>query len=127
MPKKRVDVNSQPEGLTGNPFADLAGQLPADLPQGTAPETPEHADAGASETDSAPFEVAKTRKGGWPVALEKRGKGKVVTVVRNVSSGGGALLALLKKRCGAGGTLREDGVEIQGDHRKTVEDVLSSR
>jgi translation initiation factor 1 len=45
--------------------------------------------------------------------------GKVVTVVRGLPPGA-ALLALaanLKRICGAGGTVKDGVLEIQGDHR----------
>ena len=51
--------------------------------------------------------------------VEKRRKGKVVTVVRGLSAEGNdlpALLSQLKSQCGAGGTIQEDGLEIQGEH-----------
>ena len=69
----------------------------------------------------AEFRVGKTRKGGWPVSLEKRPAGKVVTVIRNVTGDAERLLSVLKKRCGAGGVVREGSVEVQGDHRTKVE------
>lgn len=56
------------------------------------------------------------------VGRETKGrKGKGVTVIRGVPLAGDALDALatrLKKRCGCGGTVNDDGtIEIQGDHR----------
>jgi translation initiation factor 1 len=50
---------------------------------------------------------------------ERRKKGKIVTVVRGLSAEGNNLPDLLtraKNHCGAGGTVHEDGFEIQGDH-----------
>ena len=62
------------------------------------------------------------------VAVEKRSKGKKVTVVRDLSAEGNdlpALLAQLKTACGAGGTLKDGILEIQGDHRERVSDMLN--
>ncbi|MCA9073495.1 MAG: translation initiation factor [Planctomycetaceae bacterium] len=61
------------------------------------------------------------------IAVEKRKKGKQVTVVRGLSpdeSDLPALLTQLKSQCGAGGTLKEDEIEIQGDQADRVRDVL---
>jgi translation initiation factor 1 len=46
--------------------------------------------------------------------------GKTVTVIHGLPERGPALearLSELKRMCGAGGTLRDDVIEIQGDHR----------
>ena len=61
------------------------------------------------------------------LAIEKRKKGKVVTVLRGLSASGNdlpSLLARLKDRCGAGGTLDGDTLEIQGNHVDRVRDLL---
>jgi translation initiation factor 1 len=61
------------------------------------------------------------------LAIEKRKKGKVVTVIRGLSATGNdlpALLARLKDRCGAGGTLDSDTLEIQGDHVDRLRTLL---
>jgi translation initiation factor 1 len=53
--------------------------------------------------------------------------GKVVTVVRGLSERGPALESLaaeLKRLCGAGGTIKDDALEIQGDHRERVAERL---
>ena len=58
----------------------------------------------------------------------RRGKG--VTVITGVPLGPADLEALatqLKKRCGSGGTLKDGVIEIQGDHRDTLVEVLSAR
>ena len=57
---------------------------------------------------------------------QRRG-GKVVTVIRGVD-GDDAMLAALGKRlrtaCGAGGTVRDGVLEVQGDHRDRVVALL---
>jgi translation initiation factor 1 len=53
--------------------------------------------------------------------------GKVVTVVRGLRARGPALEAVaaeLKRLCGAGGTVKDGVVEIQGDHRERVAERL---
>jgi translation initiation factor 1 len=48
-------------------------------------------------------------------------RGKIVTVVRGLPSREAAAVAGdLKRLCGAGGSLKEGAVEIQGDHRDKV-------
>jgi len=61
------------------------------------------------------------------LALEKRKKGKVVTVVRGLSPAESdlqALLGLLKSSCGAGGALKDDGLEVQGNQLDRIRDML---
>ncbi len=53
--------------------------------------------------------------------------GKTVTVIRGLPERGPALearVAELKRLCGAGGTLRDGFVEIQGDHRERIAERL---
>lgn len=62
---------------------------------------------------------------------EKKGRGgKTVTVVYGLPQNAEFLRALsqdLKRACGAGGTAIDDGVELQGDLRERVRDVLMQR
>lgn len=61
--------------------------------------------------------------------VEKRPKGKVVTVVVGLDSDGNDLADLagrLKTRCGTGGTVRDGTIELQGDHLARAEALLSS-
>ncbi|HEY8584677.1 MAG TPA: stress response translation initiation inhibitor YciH [Capillimicrobium sp.] len=54
-------------------------------------------------------------------------RGKAVTTVSNVPVDDAALKELagrLKKRCGVGGSAKDGVIELQGDHRDTVLDVL---
>lgn len=69
-----------------------------------------------------------------PVAklrLEKSGRGgKIVTVVDGLPRNGPFLKDLaqeLKRSCGSGGTTFETGVEIQGDKRDRIRDVLFNK
>ena len=62
------------------------------------------------------------------LAVEKRKKGKVVTVIRGLAAAGNdlpALLSRLKSQCGAGGTLQEETLEIQGEHVERIAAVLA--
>ncbi len=65
------------------------------------------------------------------VGRETKGrKGKGVTVVTGVPLEGADLAALakqLKNRCGAGGTVKNGIIEIQGDHRDRVVAELQQR
>ena len=61
------------------------------------------------------------------LAVEKRKKGKVVTVVSGLPAQGNDLAALLgelKTACGAGGTLKNETLEIQGQHLDRVREHL---
>jgi translation initiation factor 1 len=54
-------------------------------------------------------------------------KGKTVTIVRGFQASAETLTELLKKlkaHCGAGGTLKENELEIQGDHKQKVVEFL---
>jgi translation initiation factor 1 len=56
--------------------------------------------------------------------------GKTVTVIHGLPERGPALearLSEMKRLCGAGGTLKDGVVEIQGDHRPKVVARLESR
>jgi translation initiation factor 1 len=61
------------------------------------------------------------------LSIEKRKKGKVVTIVAGLPAEGNdlpELLTRLKSVCGAGGTLQGDVLEIQGRQLDRVRDVL---
>ncbi|XAH23496.1 translation initiation factor Sui1 [Xylophilus sp. GW821-FHT01B05] len=58
------------------------------------------------------------------VSYETKGRGgKGVTLARGIPLAADALAALgkqLRSACGAGGTVKDGTVEVQGDHRDTV-------
>lgn len=63
--------------------------------------------------------------------MEKKGRGgKTVTVVYDLPQNDQFLKELsqdLKKACGTGGTVADGGVELQGDFRERVRDILTKR
>ncbi len=123
MKKKRIDTNPEPDApLTDNPFEALSGEMPEGLPKGSSSPQPSAAD----RTPAPPWSVERTRKGGWPVRFEKRAGNKAVTIIDRISGDAKALLTALKKHCGAGGTVREGSIELQGDHRERVQAFLDN-
>jgi translation initiation factor 1 len=98
------------------PRCDRCGALEADCrcPPAPPPEAPR-----------IPPEKQTAR-----LAVEKRAKGKMVTVVRGLPAVGNdlaGLLAALKNSCGAGGSLDGETLEIQGDHRERIRAVLEKQ
>jgi translation initiation factor 1 len=75
--------------------------------------------------------ASRTGDGIVRVSRESKGRGgKTVTLVRGVALDGDALAALgkrLRTACGAGGTLRDGVLEIQGDHRERVIALLAAQ
>ena len=65
------------------------------------------------------------------VGRETKGrKGKAVTLITGVPLSPAELKRLvreLKARCGCGGTVKEGVIEIQGDHRDKLIEVLKSK
>lgn len=64
------------------------------------------------------------------VGIERKGRGgKTVSVIQGVMStpaGKEALVKLLKNKLGTGGTVKEEDIEIQGDHRDQIVAILNS-
>ncbi len=60
-------------------------------------------------------------------ASRKGRKGKTVTVISGFQSSAATLTDLVKKlkaQCGAGGTVKDNTIEIQGDHAQKLLQVL---
>ena len=102
--------------------------------EGTPYDQPPKCDrCGALETDCTCPPPAAARippeKQSARLTVEKRRKGKVVTVIRGLTAAASdlpALLSLLKSQCGAGGTLDEECLEIQGQHVERIRAALSN-
>jgi translation initiation factor 1 len=100
--------------------------------EGTPFDVPPHCDrCGALEADCQcpppPAVRIPPAEQTAQVAVEKRKKGKVVTVVRGLPAVGNdlpALLSQLKEACGAGGTLKDEVLELQGQQAERVRNVL---
>jgi len=63
------------------------------------------------------------------VSHDTRRYGKVVTVVEGLDASDidiAELARTLKNKCAAGGTAKEGRIELQGEHRKKVQEVLES-
>ena len=57
----------------------------------------------------------------------KRRYGKIVTLIEGIDSGDidlDDLARKLKTRCAAGGTVKDGKIELQGEHKKKVKQVL---
>jgi len=88
--------------------------------------------AATPSRSSPPPSAPNTPDDGVVRLFRDRGQrgGKVVTVVRGLRERGPALERLagdLKRLCGAGGTVKDGRIEIQGDHRERVAEWLRAR
>jgi translation initiation factor 1 len=86
--------------------------------------------AAAPDCTCPPLRPANVSPGGQVARLsvEKRSKGKVVTVIRGLSLKSNdlaTLLGRLKSQCGAGGTIHSGSLEIQGKHVDRIRDALT--
>ncbi len=124
-PDKRIPLgDSSP--LADNPFAALGGvEEEGSVAASGSAEIVSHAkpDAGGH---GLKFSVERTRKGGWPLSVEKRRGSKTVTVLDRVSGDTKGLLKHLRQLCGAGGSLKDGRIEIQGDHVNSIRALLDA-
>lgn len=109
--------SDRPEGFGQNPFAALSN---AGLPPGPATPPP----------DSAAAARPGKSRGRVDIIRQKAGRGgKTVTVVTNFVGIGlpekERLAKQMQKACGAGGTVKEGRIEIQGDQRDEVARILT--
>ena len=62
--------------------------------------------------------------------LDRRGSGKIVTVIKGLVHEDEKMVNLtkeLKKRCGVGGSFKENRILIQGNKRDIVKEILSKK
>jgi len=61
------------------------------------------------------------------ISVDKRRYGKMMTVVDGINPNDldiDVLITKLKKKCASGGTIKDGKIELQGDHRNKVKDIL---
>jgi translation initiation factor 1 len=110
------------EALGQNPFGSLSG---ADLPPKLAPQ------AGRLGATAPTAAAPQKNRGRVDILRETAGRGgKTVTVVANFTGIGlpekEQLAKKMQKACGAGGTVKDGRIEIQGDRREIVAKVLTA-
>lgn len=82
----------------------------------------------AKQAKSVNQETEKKEKSVKLYLDAKKRAGKVVTIIEGVQmhpQGIEDLAGKIKKSCGAGGTVKGKTIEIQGDHRKKITELLS--
>jgi translation initiation factor 1 len=108
--KKRIPTDAKPATWT-SPFAVLKAQAPSEIHDFAEP-------------------TSKKNRGRVDVLRQTAHRGgKTVTVVKKFTGIGQSekvqLAKQMQKACGAGGTVKNGQIEIQGDHRETVAHILS--
>ena len=99
-----------------NPFGSLSSK---DLPAGPPPDADPRKEA----------QPVRKSRGRVDIVRQKAGRGgKTVTVVKNFVGIGlpekEQLATKMKARCGTGGTVKNGQIEIQGDKRAEVAEIL---
>jgi translation initiation factor 1 len=117
--KKKRQPTDGGEGLTQNPFGALPEQL-GNRPAGSASPPPEP----TSRRDRK-----NTKRGRVDIVRETAHRGgKIVTVVTNFKGIGlpekQELAKKIQKTCGVGGTVKDGRIEIRGDLRDQVKEIL---
>lgn len=120
--KKRIPMSGEPI-VWASPFAALKHvELPSD------PDTRQGTDS-PSLTDAKPATSTKNRGRVDIVRQTAHRGGKTVTLVSGFLGIGQAekdrLAKGMQQACGAGGTVKEGRIEIQGDQRETVARILT--
>lgn len=121
--QSRAWVDDEP--AAESPFASLRNLLPADDENDVAVQQgpPQAARLSGDR-------AAGQGKGVVRVQRERKGRrGKTVSVITGIAGSEAArldVLKQLKQKLGTGGTLKEDAIEIQGDHRERIVELLNA-
>lgn len=54
----------------------------------------------------------------------KRRYGKIITIINGIHTNGKQLLKEMKRKLACGGTFKGNEIELQGDHKNRVKDIL---
>ncbi len=119
---KRVELGTGADALSNNPFENLDS---GNLPQASEPVRPK---AAVSKQDKS---LAKKSRGRVDVSRQKAGRGgKTVTVATGFKGIAveekAALAKTIQKRCGVGGAVKQGNIEIQGDKRDEMKELLEA-
>ena len=63
------------------------------------------------------------------IYVQKRRYGKVVTIIEGIDRSDidiDSLAKKLKTKCASGGTIKDGKIELQGDHKKKVQEALGA-
>lgn len=112
------------QSLGQNPFAALSG---AGLPSAPKPA----ASPGSAAPSGAPKSAPAKNRGRVDIRRETGGRGgKTVTVVDGFVGIGlpekEQLAKKMRAACGCGGTVKDGAIEIQGDQRDKIAEILSA-
>ena len=84
---------------------------------------------GDEETDDESTAELPPNQHNLKIQVSRKGKGgKTVSIISGFQVSEETLQSLtkqLKNQCGTGGTMRENEVEIQGDHRQQLQGILT--
>ena len=58
------------------------------------------------------------------IRAERRRYGRMVTIIEGIGSDARQVASSLKSKLGCGGTVKRGRIELQGDHRKRIKDLL---
>lgn len=59
------------------------------------------------------------------IFVEKRRFGKLTTVIEGITGDGKKIASQLKSKLACGGTFKNGRIELQGDHRSKIKDLLT--
>ena len=123
----RIATDGSGSPLGQNPFGALR---PDGLPQHTPPLTA-NPDGARPSPSGRPADAPKKNRGRVEIRRETGGRGgKTVTTVSGFVGIGRPekeeLAKRMQKACGAGGTVKDGAIEIQGDKRAEVAKILAA-
>lgn len=122
---KKVSLNGG-NSLGQSAFSSLDA-LKSSLPTGPIPVPGSAAEPGRSKEQSPP---PQKNRGRVDIVRSTAGRGgKTVTLVQGFIGIGQpekeALAKKMQKRCGCGGTVKDGHIEIQGDKREEISEILN--
>lgn len=118
--KKKVETWTMGQG--DDQLAQMLGRFVEgkELPPGTEPE----AETGSAKPPAKPNYSAKVSR----ETAGRKGKGVTVVTVEGMSPEELSRLGTdLKQKCGSGGTVKDERIEIQGEHRDRIMAELQAR